>query len=292
MKLRMQVLSLILVLFTSHYSFANSQFELDFIARYQVDPAIAGILDAHAEDILAHLHRIQKHHITEHETWTFRWLPGYIVKFNLNRIHGMEKMRRCIVKHNLDLLTLPDKRIYHVKGRPAALNNMNYVVVAKMIETDPDRQPMTPRHIDQLITLMEETGYISTTATNYIRTYNGKLAMIDTESTYDKSKLLSKGYMRLISAYHKVKKDYTKEALQYLLTRMAAEFLRYNKSDYKTIYAEIKDQLKKAAITDWNPIEFFDTQVQAHQNLKSKKIGKTHGKKYKKIAALVHRYRN
>lgn len=288
MKFRIQIL-LMLIFFMSPVAIANSQSELDFIARYQVDPATAHILDAHAEDILAHLHRIQKHNITEHETWTFRWLPGYIVKFNLERIHGMEKMRRCIVKHNLDLLTLPDKRIYHVKGRPTLLNNMNYVVVIKMIETDPNRQPMTPRHIEQLIVLMEETGYISTTATNYIRTYHGKLAMIDTESTFDKSKLLSKGYMRLISAYHKVKKDYTKEALQYLLTRMAVEFLRYSKSDYKAIYTEIKDQLKKASITDWDPSEFFDNQVQAHQNLTSKKrTRKTHAKRNKKISALVH----
>ena len=219
--------------------------EEEFIAKYAVDPEIAEILDKNVIAIEDHLNRIKRNHITEHETWTFPWLPGYIVKFNLARIYGMERMRRCIEKNNLDLLGLPDKRIYHVKGRPTKLSNFNYVVVVKLVEKDPNAQPMTTRHVEQLIRLMKDTGYVSTTSANYIRTYNGKLIIIDTESTYDLSLLVSKGFMRLISPRHNIAKDYTQEALEFLIIQMVAEMRKNKKRARKSLQKEIEGHLRK-----------------------------------------------
>ena len=209
---------------------AQSRSEAEFIKQYLVDPEVAEILDNHHEEIDQVLRKAHESGRMQHTTWNFPWLSDYMVKLNIDRIYGMEKMQRCIDKFNLDLIMVPDKRIYHIKGRPSKLTSNNYLVVVKKIKTDPDRQPMSLRLIKQLVTLMKETEYISVTSSNYIRTFHGKIAMIDTESNFEIKKLLSGGYIRLIASGHDLSKDYTEEALKYILTEMAHE-LRKVRSD-------------------------------------------------------------
>lgn len=238
--------------------YAYTQTEVEFISRYSVDPALKNILDQHAYEIEDKLDKLAHRGLKEHATWQFDWLPGYYVKYNLSRIRGMERIKRCIEENNLDLLGVPDKRIYHVKGRPEILDNRNYVVVIKAIETDPAFQVLSLRHVQQLATLMRKSTYISMTATNYIRTHNNKLIIIDTESTFDKKLLLSKGFMRLISAFHDINKDYTQEALEFVLNQMAYMLATRRRPERNNLYKEIMRHLRRPKEAQWNYIEFFE----------------------------------
>lgn len=240
---------------------AQAQSEADFIKKYLVDPEVAAILDSHHEEIDKVLKKAHESGRTLHTTWNFPWLSDYMVKINIDRIYGMEKMQRCIEKHNLDLIMVPDKRIYHIKGRPTKLTSNNYLVVVKKIKTDPDRQPMSLRLIKQLVTLMKETEYISVTSSNYIRTFHGKIAMIDTESNFEIKKLLSGGYIRLISTGHDLSKDYTEEALKYILSEMAHELRKVRSDKYGALYSEITRYLKRAKHQRWDYHSFLESEL-------------------------------
>lgn len=240
---------------------AQSRSEAEFIKQYLVDPEVAEILDNHHEEIDQVLRKAHESGRMQHTTWNFPWLSDYMVKLNIDRIYGMEKMQRCIDKFNLDLIMVPDKRIYHIKGRPSKLTSNNYLVVVKKIKTDPDRQPMSLRLIKQLVTLMKETEYISVTSSNYIRTFHGKIAMIDTESNFEIKKLLSGGYIRLIASGHDLSKDYTEEALKYILTEMAHELRKVRSDKYDALYSEIARYLKRAKHQRWDYLGFLESEL-------------------------------
>lgn len=218
-----------------------------FIQKYEVDPELKNLLDEHHQDIVAHLKYFAKHGLPKSPTvWQFKWLPGYYVKYNLARIDGMERIKKAIKDHNLDLLDVPEKRIYHVKGRPREVSNMNYVVIVKKIERDHHAQPMSKRHAEQMIKLIKESEYVSMSANNYIRTYNGKIVVIDTESTFDKNKFLSRGLMRLISEPHVISKDYTADALKLILAHLAVHIKKLPARSQHSFNHAVKGKLTKA----------------------------------------------
>ncbi len=146
----------------------------DFIEKHSVEPALQEILDDHADEIYKCLKKIH-HGSKNHGVWKFKWLPGHYVKYGLARIRGMEKMKKCIKEHDLDLLTVPDKKIYHIKGRPQELSNDNYAVIIKGVDRTPDPEPLTLEQVKQLCTIIHETKYISMTSSNFIRGTDGLL---------------------------------------------------------------------------------------------------------------------
>jgi hypothetical protein len=110
-----------------------------------------------------------------------------------------------------------------------------------------------------MITLMKETEYVSLSSRNYIRTYNQKIAIIDTESSFNIKKLVPRGFMRLIGTLHVLKRDYTKEALQYLLVAMAQELKKYEKGrEYRRILQEAKHHLAGTHCSKMDCTKFFE----------------------------------
>src|SRR5262249_4602617 len=69
------------------YSLIAAFNEREFIDKYKVEPDVQEILDAHSHEIADKLDKVHRQGITNHTTWKFRWLPGYYVKFNLDRIY-------------------------------------------------------------------------------------------------------------------------------------------------------------------------------------------------------------
>jgi hypothetical protein len=186
-----------------------------YIERYLVEPEIAALLDLHSDDVSKKIEKIYESRTQKHGVWQFDWLPGYYVKYGLARIDGMERMKKCIKDHNLDHLTVPNKKIYHIKGRPHELSDLNYAAVIKEVNAAPKHKPLTLDEVKQLCTIIHETDYISVTSRNFIRTKDGKLSLIDTESTYSRKKLL-KGFLRMIGGYYDLNKDYEQEALKHV----------------------------------------------------------------------------
>ncbi len=190
---------------------------LDHIEQYLVDQQVAKILDRHSSSLFTKLKNVDKHG-GQHGVWTFDDLPDYFVKFGLSRIWGMELMQQVIDTNHLDLITLPDKRIYHLKGRPRQVNNVNYCVVVKKVHPQGSHQ-VTEEQMRQLIVLIRETKYISLTHDNYLHVKDGKLCIIDTESNYD-ADLEVKGYLRLLGYGHNPATDFTEGALKLLFKEM------------------------------------------------------------------------
>ena len=249
-----KIFIILLLLSISHDTFSSEE---AFINKYSVDKDLQEILDNHYEDISYEMRRFLKPGRCKHGVWTFSWLPGYYVKYNLDRIYGMERMQRRITKYNLDLITLPDKRIYNLKGRPTKLTNKNYVVIIPTVEEEKITEPMSLRLVQQMCTLMHQTGYVSMTKANYIRDKNGIITMIDTESTFDHT-IPFLGFRRLLSAGHQVN-DYTKKAIKYILREIA--YLIGPKNSGKA-YKEIIGYLKESKKTrTWKLIDYFDKQL-------------------------------
>jgi hypothetical protein len=256
----MKVYSLaILCIFSVSRAFSLSPTDEEFITRYAVDPSLAEILDQHSQEIAQKLEETYKKPTKKHGVWTFEWLPGYYVKYNLARIKGMERMRECIQKNNLTFIRVPDKRIYHIKGKPRSLHNLHYAIVVKASEADPLEmsKPLTLDQVKQLCVLIEKTGYISMTNTNYIRGSNGILTMIDSEATFDHSQRIL-AYIRMIGARHNLNRDYTPEALTLILNEMANTLKKLPPKDRETalstIYRYLHEQQKPHR---WDYIGYF-----------------------------------
>ncbi len=228
-----------------------------FIHTYAVDPAIVPILDDHSKILakkVAETHRDSQ----KWGVWQFDWLPGYYLKYGLARIIGLEKMQKAINSHNLEKIEVPDKRLYHIKGRPTKLSNLNYLIVVKAVKPARDVPPITLDEIQQLCTIMHKTGYISMTGTgtsskkgpNYIRTQDGKFCLIDTESRYDHAQLL-KGFLRLLSS-HDLNKDLSQEALKHVLWEIKQLLIQQPRKVADTLL-EIKRIIRKQdTLPTWN----------------------------------------
>ncbi len=139
-----------------------------YLERYAVDPEVIALLDAHSELLAAKLAEVEDGS-KKHGVWTFEWLPHYYVKYGLARIAGLEKMQEAINRCKLTSLYVADKRLYHVKGNPTALSNVNYAVVVKAAKAAQGLPPLTLEEVQQLCTLMHETGYISMSGTGAVR---------------------------------------------------------------------------------------------------------------------------
>ena len=183
---------------------------------------IKAILDEHSSEIIRAVKQMKKPRKKYRDgVWNFSWLPDYFVKYDVSRIEGMNRIKHCIKKNKLHLITLPDKRLYHIKGRPKQFTNENYVVVVKKIIPTVNPQPLTLEHVQQLSTIIKKTTYVDMTKTNYIRIGKGKLCLIDTEGSFDGGRLI-RGYLRLLGSNHVLNSDYTEDALKYLCTEIKA----------------------------------------------------------------------
>jgi hypothetical protein len=258
----MKITHLLCLVFLLFSCLLAAESEGAFISKYAVGEDLKAILDDHSEEIEAALKEFnqrdtKKRKIKKHGVWRFPWLPGYFIKYNLDRIYGMERMLKCIKRHNLDLIKLPDKRIYHIKNRPTTLSNDNYLVVIQGVEPETDLGPITLKQVQQLGVLMKETGYVSMTKTNYIRGKNDVVTMIDTESTFDYNNPFL-GFRRLLSAGHSVD-EYTEEAVKYIL-RELGRIIRtsHPKDAYDQIIGYLKNSNKSR---EWDLFNYFDLQV-------------------------------
>ena len=152
----------------------------------------------------------------KHGVWTFEWLPGYYVKYNIDRVRKRNILARSIEKHKLHHMHAPDKRLYHIKGRPHKLTSLNYVVIIEAVSPrkSKDKQPLDLSVVKQLIQVIEDTGHISTFGANYIIGEGGRISFIDTDGTFSKERSII-GLIRLL-ARDDLETYYTKEALSYI----------------------------------------------------------------------------
>ena len=218
--IRCIIFFLALSLILTPVAFLESDKTNYYVEKYYVDPEIKTILDSHSSEIEQALESMRSPRKKYRDgVWQFSWLPGYFIKYDISRIEGMRRIKDCIKKNDLNLITVPDKRLYHIGGRPESFTNRNYVVVVKKAVPATNPQPLTLKHAQQLSTIIKKTTYVDLTGTNYVRLDNGALCIIDTEGSFDSNRLI-RGYLRLLGSTHDLNTDYTPEALMFIFNEI------------------------------------------------------------------------
>lgn len=113
---------------------------------------------------------------------TFPWLPGYIIKLGEGRIAGEEKLNSCIRKRNLYLLEVPKQILYKIPQSHHNLGDLRTLCICQYIEGKQGRELLISRaHVEQLRTLIQETGIGDMKWRNLVHTPRNTIALIDTE---------------------------------------------------------------------------------------------------------------
>jgi hypothetical protein len=219
--------------------------ESAFVKNHLVDAKLAAILDEHAAELSQLVRKVHATPMKKHGVWTFDWLPGYYVKYNIDRVRKRNIVARSIEKHKLHHMHAPEKRLYHIKGRPHKLNSLNYVVI---IEAVSGRKPKDKRRLDlpvvkQFVQLIEDTGHISTYGANYIIGDGGRISFIDTDGTFSKERSFV-GLIRLL-ARDNLEDYYTKDALAYIHECIAKKMAKLASPKKREASLLLKDLLGK-----------------------------------------------
>ncbi len=216
MKLARYILCLSMMILTSGYSLSVDLSDKSI----WVPEHIKAVLDAHSHAIINSIDSMRVPRKKYNDgVWQFDWLPGYYIKYGIERINGRKKIKKCIERYQLDLITVPQKWLYHIKGRPHTLSNDNYIVIAQEIIGESDLPPLTINHMKQFSTIIEKTAYYDLRYSNYKRCKDGTICLIDTEGCFNKQKA-AVGYLKLIGPGTDIQKTFTREALEYLFSKI------------------------------------------------------------------------
>ncbi len=203
-----------------------------FIKDHYVSDEIANILDKQSEKLASLARKVHESPRQKHGVWTLRELPGYYVKYNVSRVTKCELLARVIEEEGLDLLHVPDKRLYHIKGRPYEFHSLNYVVVIKKVKDDRKeyRKRMNLEQVRQIITVIKESGHLSLYEPNHLRLSGGRISFIDTDGGFDKDKI-TVGIIRMFD--RNLSHYYTPEALAYITDEIAKHLVRVKSKHHK-----------------------------------------------------------
>ncbi len=196
----------------------------NFIKEHSVSKELTQKLDQHSEELARLVEKIDATPRQKHGVWTFDWLPGYYVKYNVSRVIKRESLARCIEEEGLDLLHTPEKLLYHIKGRPNELTNLNYVVLSKKVRDTPKeyQKRMDLEQVKQFITAIEKTGHVSTFEPNFLRLAGRRISFIDTDGTFNVTKP-NTGFTRLLD--RTLSHYYTPDALDYIIDKIAEKLV-------------------------------------------------------------------
>lgn len=144
---------------------------------------VKSILDGHINELKIFLGTCKEGYRSGYNVRQFPWLKNYFIKYEVDRVSNANKLRHIIKEHKLDLLTVPDKYLYHISGQPLEIVNGNYVVVAKKCQGRLGYGAcINLEQVRQLYKVCKYTPYYAMVTNNYIILPNGKIAIIDTDN--------------------------------------------------------------------------------------------------------------
>lgn len=136
------------------------------------------VLKSHAQEI--------GNAVSRRKVNQFKWFPGYIIKRDCplkpgDRISGAEKLNKIMQEHQLDLLFVPKKQLYTFtyQNEFEKYINLNIIICQKIEGTCSGT--INYKQAQQLVSLINYSGYIDTHCNNIIHTPDSKIAIIDTE---------------------------------------------------------------------------------------------------------------
>ncbi len=181
------------------------------------------------------------------------------MKGGIGRIKGMERIKECIEKNNLTCLSVPQKYLYHVKGRGRELTSSNYFVVAEKQFGKKPRK-LFFEEVRQICIVLRETGYYDFASANTIRLKNNKLVIIDTENHLDfDSSRNYLGFCRILHRFSKFNIDtaFSKESLIYIFTQLL-KCIPKDKEAYSKVYNDVYRYLQKKQNVAWDYKTYFE----------------------------------
>jgi len=202
--------------------------------------------------------------------WKFKWLPGYYVKYNIDRLKKRQLLDSCIQEKNLYLLHTPAKYLYHINGRPHKFTSQNYAIIIKEVEDDEEEydKPIDEEQVKQMVHAVEETGHISTFKNNYLRLKNRRISFIDTDGTFNKERSIV-GIARLLDGGD-LPTHFTPEALYYLIDHLGYRIAHASASQKKEAYKAIDYFLGKQKSSVRKRIyALLEQRIEEHANKKS-----------------------
>lgn len=143
------------------------------------------ILDAHVSELKKFLDHCINNDRNQADANTCKkvWLPGYWIKYGVDRVRNAEKLKTTIQEQNLNLITVAEKYLYHIPGTPEQLTNENYLVIAENVSSAQGEKKLSLEYAEQLCKAILHAKYYDLHTGNYILQKNGKLTIIDTDST-------------------------------------------------------------------------------------------------------------
>jgi hypothetical protein len=105
-----------------------------------------------------------------------------IYKVDTSRLDGAKKISAAIKKHTLNLLLVPEQKECIIPTEFA--KQFPYyvapsIVIAPFITSA--KHKITKKHVEQIITLTKETGYVDSAQGNLLHTQEDTIAFVDTE---------------------------------------------------------------------------------------------------------------
>ena len=105
----------------------RSRPELIVESKIDEEQAIQEALDEHCDKLVMLVKKAHNRRRPRHGVWQFDWLPGYYVKYGIRRFETAQMLAQSIQENGLDLIQVPEKRLFHIKGRPRA-GPMNVII--------------------------------------------------------------------------------------------------------------------------------------------------------------------
>ncbi len=148
----------------------------------QLPAAVKKVLDSHAKQLQVILRTAhdQPHLRMGAHVHEVPWLPGYLIKYGTERFYNAQKIESLIRKHNLHLLGVANKYLYHVPGRPEKIADKNYLVIVKKILPEADAPMLNLEQVKQLCEIALLAHHYDLHTANYIIS-GGKIVIIDTD---------------------------------------------------------------------------------------------------------------
>ena len=143
---------------------------------------IREILDEHVDDMKAYLLRCHQGARQGTNVKSFDWLPNFHVKYEVIRVANAERLKNIVAVHNLDLIVVPDKYLYHINGQPLEVVNGNYVVIVKSLQgRDGFNAGINVQQARQLYKVCKYAPYYDMITHNYLILADNRVAIIDTD---------------------------------------------------------------------------------------------------------------
>lgn len=162
--------------------------------KTNVPANVKGLLDAHQQEMQSISDDCNKKNTDPKEQhygnsiFQRSWLPGYFIKWDVERYKNAQGLAIFIEKNRLKI-KVANKWLYHIPGKPFELTNENYLVIAEKAagEHPPctrtwDRDHLSKSQLLQLKQIVNDVPFGDINPTNLTITSDGVVTIIDTDA--------------------------------------------------------------------------------------------------------------